>query len=155
MNRTYTAERERERFEAYALTFLNIPYYWGGDDPILGFDCSGITQDLYQWLGLDPQGDQTAQGLFDHFVKPENGAVVPVADLATLCFYGRSIREIVHVGVALDGFRMIEAGGGGRDTKDLKTAAKRNAFVKVRNIRRRPDLIAMVAPHGLPWEQQT
>ena len=30
----------RDRFCMYLLTFLNIPYRWGGANPLQGLDCS-------------------------------------------------------------------------------------------------------------------
>ena len=33
--------------------YLNTPYYWGGETPDTGFDCSGLMQYAYKQLGID------------------------------------------------------------------------------------------------------
>jgi cell wall-associated NlpC family hydrolase len=62
-----------------------------------------------------------------------------------LCFYGKP-EDITHVGVALTQRTMIEAGGGGSKTLTLEDAIKQNALVRLRPIRRRSDLVAVIAP---------
>ena len=135
-------------FQTACLQFLKLPYIWGGDDPIKGFDCSGLAQELLQMVGLDPAGDQTAQGLYDHFkTRSKEGP----RDAGTLIFFGSAINRITHVGIMLDDTSMIEAGGGGSKTVDAATAASQNAYTRVRPFSNRKDLIAVVTPKGLPW----
>jgi cell wall-associated NlpC family hydrolase len=139
---------ERDRFEIYLYSYLHIPYRWGGASPLVGLDCSGLAQIALGWLGLDPPGDQTADGLYRHFRA--HGQTVPIADLGDLCFYGQETR-VAHVAIALDAQRMIEAGGGTARTVTRAIAEQQDARVKVSRIKRRPDLVAIIRPNGLPW----
>jgi cell wall-associated NlpC family hydrolase len=138
----------REIFQAACIAFINIPYRWGGDDPIHGFDCSGLAQELMDMLGLDPIGDQTAQGLYEHFKAKSSGKAKTTG---TLCFYGKNDKSITHVGVMLDSTTMIEAGGGGSTTTTHDAAAIQNAYIRLRPFNKRRDLIAVITPDGLPW----
>lgn len=138
----------KELFTNCCLRFLNLPYRWGGDDPIQGYDCSGLIQDLYAMLGIDPKGDQTAQDLHNYFkTRAKEGA----RQLGTLVFYGKSTLAITHVGMMLDEHYMLEAGGGGSQTNSLDAAAKANAFVRVRPFNSRQDIVAIITPQALPW----
>lgn len=128
----------------YALTFVGKPYIWGGDDPIKGFDCSGFIQELLASAGLDPAGDQTAQGLFDHFEKNSEWNRYSCGALA---FYGKDVKHITHIAMLLDQYRIIEAGGGGSSTTSAEAAASQNAYVRVRLIKRRSDLVAVLKPN--------
>ena len=139
---------ERDRFYDYCLRFLHVPYRWGGSNPLVGLDCSGGTQILLAYNGIDPPGDQSAHGLYLHF--REHGTVVEVADLGDLAFYGTPER-VTHVAVALDALRMFEFGGGNARTISRQVAEQQGACGKVSRIRRRADLVGIVRPNGLPW----
>jgi cell wall-associated NlpC family hydrolase len=127
----------------YALSFLGKPYKWAGDDPLAGWDCSGLVQEILASAGIDPPGDQTAQGLFDHFEK--NGKY-GVYGPGALAFFGESTRKISHVGFCLDTYRMVEAGGGGSKTLTEQDAITQNAFVRIRLIKARKDFQAVIMP---------
>lgn len=139
---------DRERFEDFLLRHLHIPYRWGGDNPLIGFDCSGFAQVALGWLGLDPPGDQTADALYRHFKA--HGTIVPIADLGDLVFYGIEAR-VTHVTIALDAERMFEFGGGNARTISRQVAEQQGACGKVSRIKRRADLVNIVRPRGLPW----
>lgn len=140
----------RAIFQQACVAFLNIPYLWGGDDPMQGFDCSGLAQELMAMLGLDPVGDQTAQTLHDHFKVRSRGSH---RDAGSLVFYGSSVTKITHVGVMLDDTTMIEAGGGGSKTLDVTGAIRQNAYIRLRPYNARKDVVAVISPKGLPWER--
>lgn len=127
----------------YAMQFVAEPYRWGGDDPVNGFDCSGLIQELLASVGLDPPGDQTAQSLFDYFDL--NGERNPKPGAGVICFYGESVAKITHVALMLDAYRIIEAGGGGSKTTSLQAAADQNAFVRIRHLSNRKP-VAMRKP---------
>ncbi len=138
----------REIFLHASLRFLLIPYMWGGDDPIKGFDCSGLVQELMDMLGLDPKGDQTAQGLYDFFKDKSKNTL---RTCGTLAFYGKSDKELTHVAMFMDDETIIEAGAGGSHTLTAEDAANQNAFVRLRPFNKRKDLVAILTPAGLPW----
>jgi cell wall-associated NlpC family hydrolase len=130
----------------YALSFCGKPYIWGGDDPIIGYDCSGYVLELMYSAGQVPRDvDMTAQQLFNYFEKGR--AVYSTAPkFGSLVFYGKSVTRIKHVAFALDGYRVIEAGGGDRNVKTAEDAAVRNACVRVRPVDHRNDRVAVLKP---------
>lgn len=128
----------------YAMQFVGIPYQWGGDDPINGFDCSGFVQELLASVGIDPTGDQSAQGLYDYFSK--GNARGNVYGCGSLAFYGQSATRITHVAMMIDNYRIIEAGGGGSGTRTHEDAAEQNAYIRVRLLNHRKDLVGLLRP---------
>jgi cell wall-associated NlpC family hydrolase len=52
----------------YAMSFIGVPYRWGGSNPITGFDCSGLVQEILKSVYMDPPGDQTAEALYQYFL---------------------------------------------------------------------------------------
>lgn len=125
----------------YLLQFVGLPYIWGGDDLIAGLDCSGLAQEALAMMGVDPPGDQTADGLYRHFLKH---GTPDIYDLGALAFYGAA-EKITHVTMLLDAQHMIEAGGGGSKTLTLQNAIDQNAFVKIRPIRQQ-GLVSVILP---------
>lgn len=127
----------------YAYSLLGRPYIWGGDDPMRGFDCSGLVQEILASAGMDPPGDQTAQDLFNYFEKT---AAWNRYGAGAIAFYGKSVTQITHVAFMLNGYQIIEAGGGGSRTVDESAAIEQNAFIRVRLLKHRPDLVAVLKP---------
>lgn len=128
----------------YALAFIGIPYIWGGNNPLEGFDCSGFVQEVLASVGMDPPGDQTADTLY-RMLKDEYG-ITEEPGPGALVFFGTGER-IIHVGFCLTDKIMIEAGGGGRSCRDRDSAAKKGAFVRIRPIHRRRDIVSFVMPN--------
>jgi cell wall-associated NlpC family hydrolase len=133
----------QEVLQAYMIRLVGTPYRWGGDDPIQGFDCSGLAQELLASVGMDPPGDQTAQALHDYFSKNNLGSIKACG---ALVFYGKSATEITHIGMLLDSIHIVEAGGGGSSTTTLDAAAKQNAFVRIRRFDHRKDVVSVMMP---------
>ncbi len=131
----------------YAASFLGLPYIWGGDHPMNGYDCSGLVQEILASVGLDPEGDQTAQTLYHELLKA--GAIEQFAPFQTgsIFFFGKNKDSISHVAFGMSGREMIEAGGGGSKTKTTKDAIAQKAFVRIRPIDRRKDLVAALLPN--------
>lgn len=127
----------------YAMSFVGLPYRWGGDDPMEGFDCSGLAIELLQAQGKFPHGqDSTAQGLYDRFKDKKWN----VPTFRCLAFFGRGTNVITHVAFCLDGLSMLEAGGGRASTTSKEAAIAQNAFIRVRPIESRKDLVGFVFP---------
>ena len=127
----------------YAMKFVNTPYKWGGANALTGLDCSGFVQELLSSVGMDPPGDQTAQGLFDHF---RNVPGWNIYGLGSIAFFGKDPAIITHVAMMIDQFRIIEAGGGGSKTNTLEDAKNQGAVIRVRHIANRKDLVAVIRP---------
>jgi len=122
-----------------AWTLLDLPYSWGGDDPIAGFDCSGLIIELLKSVGRLPRKfDCRAKDLFNMFPKvdkPRSGCLV---------FYGKE--EITHVEFCINRWLAMGASGGGSKVNDRLTAIKYNAFIKLRPIKRDRRIIGYVDP---------
>lgn len=128
----------------YAISFLAVPYRYGGDD-FTGMDCSGFCIELLMASGLWAKGkDATAQGIYDIFkTKSEHNRI----DFGSLIFFGSSVHSISHIGFALNRYHLIEAGGGNRKTLTVQDAAKDNAWVRIRPISFRGDMVASLTPY--------
>lgn len=119
-------------FMQYIMTLINTPYLWGGDDPMAGFDCSGMVIEGLQSVGAIPiHRDYSADGLWHKYhaihevEKPVEGC---------LAFWFNNAGKAIHVAVCLDGEICLTADGGGRRVKGLGDAIKFNAFIKIRPI---------------------
>ncbi len=140
------------------------PYVWGGDDPVLGFDCSGAIVEIYKSVGVLPHGgDWNGDSLYQRFKPP-----LVSAQMGAMAAYGTPNR-ITHVMLCLDAEYVIGAtGGGSGNTPSDPTgdqvidrlerilwmvgekAADTNAFVKVRPLLYRDDLRGIVDPFQRP-----
>ncbi len=127
----------------YAMSMVGKPYLWGGDDPMGGLDCSGLVIELLKALGAAPEQDMTAQGLFKFF---QDRSDFNKQTFGSLAFYGRDVQNISHVAFCLSNRLVVEAGGGGSRITTLSEAIKYNAYVRVRPITYRKDLVFVLRP---------
>jgi hypothetical protein len=123
---------------------LGKPYRWGGDDPIGGFDCSGLVIEHLKSVGILPaQGDWTAAGLAKRFEGREVTKLRP----GCLLFWFRG-QKIGHVEIVwhVVGERILTIGaaGGGSRTQTEADAERQNAYIKVRPAR--PEWVKAVDP---------
>ena len=88
---------------AVAAQYLGIPYVWGGADPVIGFDCSGLVQFVYGQLGIPLSHYAAAQ-----FIE---GAPVPDGQLlpGDLVFFEPRADGPGHVGIYAGGDQFLEA----------------------------------------------
>ena len=126
-----------------AYSCLNVPYKWGGNNPIDGLDCSGFVQHVLKSAGIAPPKDCNAQCLYDYYeLESAHNTYKPGA----LVFYGKSILEITHVALMLDPYRIIEAAGGDHLTLTRADAAAKGAMVRIRKVDYRNDKVAVLWP---------
>lgn len=149
-----------EIYYDYLLTFTKIPYKWGGSNPISGLDCSGFAQEAAAVLGIDPAGDQTASELFEAYRKGGEiclakdfvrGAPHRAVKLGAFAFYGSALDHITHITCVLNESLAIGANGGGSKVVDRASADAQDAFIKIRPIDYRKDLLAVVYPNYQAW----
>jgi hypothetical protein len=115
----------------YAKHFIGTPYHWGGDDPMEGFDCSGLVVEILQAVGRLAQGrDYTANDLLSIFRPGE----VFRGYAGCLAFYLDPAGRAVHVVLMIDDTLAIGADGGGSGTIATEDAIAQNAFIKLRPI---------------------
>ena len=122
-------ETARDWMVRTALAYLGTPYRWGGDDPS-GFDCSGLVIECLRSVGLMEQIDLLADELYCR-LRPHE---VENPDSGCLVFWLNSSGLAYHVGLCLDPWYQISAGGGDRSTITASNAWDRNAYVRIRPI---------------------
>jgi cell wall-associated NlpC family hydrolase len=129
----------------YSLSFIGVPYKYSGESPMEGMDCSAFVQEILKSAGAHPKPgvDLTAQGLYDAL---ESSASSGVHQPGAIAFFGKNVLNITHVGFMIDSYRMVEAGGGGSRVVDLKSACENKAYIRVRPIKNRSDLVAVLKP---------
>lgn len=112
---------------------LGKPYIWGGDDPVLGWDCSGLMVEALKATGILPRtGDWRAVDLAARFQKVER------LQRGDLVFWNRGAGGIGHVEMVWrvygETILTIGASGGGSGTVNREDAVKQNAYVRIRPI---------------------
>lgn len=88
---------------SYAHSQIGQPYLWGGEG-IGGFDCSGLVQAAY--AAADIALPRVAQDQFDLGPLLDINQKLQPGDLV---FFGSSISDITHVGIAIGNNEMIDA----------------------------------------------
>jgi cell wall-associated NlpC family hydrolase len=127
----------------YAKSFLGVPYKWGGDDPIAGYDCSGFVVEILQAVGILPHAtDFTAEKLRAKF----KDRTVLSGRPGCLAFWLDAKGRALHVMMMLDDEHAIGEAGGGSATGTPEDAARANAFVKIRPVWYRGGLLVIADP---------
>lgn len=134
----------------WLMRMLNVPYKWGGAHPLEGLDCSGLVNEFHKSLGMVARDfDATAQVLYS-IHKKLHSQKQKDCRLGDLVFYGRSEKDITHVAICLDDLLMLEAGGGGSRTVNKNKAEEQGAYVRMRPILTRKDIVGYGRPI-YPW----
>jgi len=136
---------KRELALKIAESFVNLPYRWGGNDPLTGFDCSGLVIEILQSVGvIESKKDYTSEGLKNLF--PQTDVLEP----GNLLFYDWDedsvIDHIEMIAFVDDQGTVFSIGASGGDSSTLSesVAAQQNAYVKIRQIRW--DFVLMTDP---------
>lgn len=127
----------------YAKSFLGVPYKWGGNNALDGFDCSGLVCEILRAAGVMDRCDYSAQDIFNIIQKKSNKSVKRAGAVA---FYGKSATQVYHVAFHLDEFLIIEAGGGDASVTTKEEAERRGAMVRVRKFDYRKDYLFSLYP---------
>lgn len=138
---------KREAAIEYLKGFQGIRYYsadgtdpdsliGGDDDPVLGFNCSGLLSETLRGVGLLAHNIRlSVDGLYKVF---QGKAVKGTPQRGDLLFFGTlspgAEPDLVHVAMMVDDLHFYEAGGGSRGTDTDHEAAKKNAFVRMRPV---------------------
>jgi len=142
-NGTLAIQLKRASAVRYIWAFLGLPYRWGGDDPMAGFDCSGLVVEVLQGVGLLPhKSDYTAGGLYEKFKSNE----VVRGCAGCLCLWFNTLGEFTHVEMMVDDYHTIGASGGGGGTTSGQAAIDQNAFIKMRPLGYRGTNYKLVDP---------
>lgn len=93
---------------ATAKRFIGVPYLWGGTSPF-GIDCSGFIQLVHRMHGVSLPRDAYMQAGDARCIPIEKSEILA----GDLLFFGKgqNIRDITHVGLALDESAFIHSRG--------------------------------------------
>lgn len=124
----------RDKFDIalqYIWSAVFKPYIFGGDNPSVGFDCSGLVVEYFRACGiLGQHEDLSAAELYNRF-KHAN-TFYPVE--GGLVFFGDPIK---HVEIILDKDLSLGASGGDSTTTTTQEAIRHDAYIKVRPYKNR------------------
>lgn len=111
-NKKFTYEGEIENGDMtksemtqLAHLYLNTPYMWGGKSNF-GIDCSGFTQQVYKYAGQRIPRDAYQQAELGEALS-----FVEEAEPGDLAFFDNAESKIIHVGIILEGNRIIHSHG--------------------------------------------
>ena len=111
---TLTSQTFNQKAAAYALTLEGIPYLYGGTTK-QGFDCSGLTQYVYNHAGT--QIVRTSDEQFHEFRSEAQSQAQP-GDLVFFHDTSNLQSHVYHVGVFEGGTDMVAATHTGSDVKE-------------------------------------
>lgn len=126
-----------------AWSFHGLPYRWGGNDPMAGFDCSGYVIEILKSVGLLPrEGDWRARDLFEKYKMNQ----FSVAEEGMLVFWVNSKAVVIHIEYCLNSYLAIGASGGGGSTITEQDAIEQDAYIKVRPFKSRANWLGFYDP---------
>lgn len=128
--------QQRKQALEIAKMLLFRPYIWGGNDPMDGFDCSGLIVEILQSVGaLDAEIDLTADDLARQFKQTK------LTRPGCLIFYDWNLDgkmdhvEFVYNVLPDEKILTIAASGGDNTIKTTADAMRKNAYIKMRPAR--------------------
>lgn len=102
--RNAQARTPLDKVALYALKQRGKGYCWGGNTPMKGFDCSGLTQYSFR-KGANVNIPRTAAGQYKVALKIPHEA----ASRGDLVFFRTRGQEVSHVGIYLGGNKFVHA----------------------------------------------
>lgn len=99
---TIASPLKKEELPQFSQKFLNLPYIWGGRTSF-GYDCSGFVQMLYRQIGILLPRDAKDQ------IQSLRAIPMDALTPGDLLFFGKSEKEIGHVGLYLENGMFIHA----------------------------------------------
>ncbi|MGD0880145.1 MAG: bifunctional lytic transglycosylase/C40 family peptidase [Acidimicrobiales bacterium] len=126
---------------ADAEAYLGTPYVWGGEQPGVGFDCSGLVQWVYAEAGISLP--RVAQDQYDVGPHLPAGATLYPGDLV---FFGSGPDGVEHVGIYVGNGEMIDAPYTGVDVRFDRVASVPLRFVGAT----RPEIPDLSSVAGVP-----
>ncbi len=100
-----TTKQPKSNFIETALSYLNVPYQWGGKTPF-GIDCSGFTQVVYLLNGYFLKRDASLQ-----VTQGEPLSFIEESEPGDLAFFDNNEGKITHVGIMMEDNYIIHASG--------------------------------------------
>lgn len=147
-----------EVLQIWLSSALGIPYHWGGNNAVEGFDCSGFIMEYLKMFGIAPPRDSSSDMIYDYFMQNSEERISHYFPAkGSLIFYGkktqdgRRIAQISHIGLMINPNQVAEAGGGTRSTLSPREAAAQNAFVRIRPYKYRKDIVFILNPKMPDW----
>lgn len=95
----------KQNLEDIVKLFDKVPYLWGGKS-IFGIDCSGFSQTIFKFFGINLLRDASLQ--ITQGEKIENLSQAKAGDLA---FFSSQSGKITHVGILLSNSKIVHASG--------------------------------------------
>ena len=131
----------------YAENFIGLPYSYGGNGP--WFDCGSLMGEIFRAHFTNfPHHDINSQGIRELLKKSKGVASVDFNHAkkypGVVILYGSTNKTSEHIAMTIRGGFLIEAGGGHASTLTPADASKDGAFVRVRPIEHRLDIIDML-----------
>lgn len=95
----------KQNLEEITKLFDRVPYLWGGKS-IFGIDCSGFSQTIFKFFGINLLRDASLQ-----ITQGEKIANLSQAKAGDLAFFSSESGKITHVGILLSNSKIVHASG--------------------------------------------
>ncbi len=105
LGESHSGNLEKTAIPELAVMYLNTPYLWGGKS-VFGIDCSGFVQQVYKFCGVKLPRDAYQQAEVGEALS-----FVEEAEPGDLAFFDNTEGKIIHVGIILEGNKIIHAHG--------------------------------------------
>ncbi len=120
------------RIVAYAKEFNGVKYVYGGDNPRIGFDCSGFVGYVYKKFGVEL--NRSAQGMYSNGLKVSKREL----EAGDILFFDASSRKasgaIDHAGIYLGGDTFIHASSSKGEVRIQKLSEYRGTYIGAKRV---------------------